>query len=589
MKAANKTRTLPYAMKIVFMAAPVNMIMYILLTVLSACFDAAAAKALAMSVDSALLLAHGNMRFFICIIAYGLFLYILPEITNSLETILLSKIEYKISMKVSLDTIKKIIRLPISYIEEKENQNLIEQAMSVNGGFLLNYVFQYVYMLYFLIKFISVAVILLQYNVYLSIVIMVNLIITIIVNRYLNNKRTAFNLDMTEAERREEYYRSLLFNKDVIKDMKILGVLPFFYDLYKDKARENFAKSTRFNFRITKIEFAVLMIKNIISFAAYGFGFSLIMHGMLTAGGFIAFYTSSGNLIQYFDLFMSKISRTHTQSAYTEKYITLMNSKEESADGKISEQGFDLVMRNVSFRYKSDSKDVLSDIDLTIHSSEKLAIVGENGAGKSTLVRLISGLNKPTGGEITVGKYDISELDISSYRKRISIVPQDFCKYYLSVRENIGFGNVEKINDTESIMEAASSSDISKLISGFANGVQQLIGTQYKDGIELSGGEWQRLSLSRAYFGNGDILILDEPTASLDAYSEEFIYNRFIELSNNKTTAFVTHRMATARLADRIVVLENGRIIESGSHEELMNINGKYKSLFEEQANAYKL
>ena len=138
-------------------------------------------------------------------------------------------------------------------------------------------------------------------------------------------------------------------------------------------------------------------------------------------------------------------------------------------------------------------------------------------------------------------------------------------------------------------MEAASSSDISKLISGFANGVQQLIGTQYKDGIELSGGEWQRLSLSRAYFGNGDILILDEPTASLDAYSEEFIYNRFIELSNNKTTVFVTHRMATARLADRIVVLENGRIIESGSHEELMNINGKYKSLFEEQANAYKL
>ena len=128
-----------------------------------------------------------------------------------------------------------------------------------------------------------------------------------------------------------------------------------------------------------------------------------------------------------------------------------------------------------------------------------------------------------------------------------------------------------------------------KLISGFANGVQQLIGTQYKDGIELSGGEWQRLSLSRAYFGNGDILILDEPTASLDAYSEEFIYNRFIELSNNKTTVFVTHRMATARLADRIVVLENGRIIESGSHEELMNINGKYKSLFEEQANAYKL
>ena len=138
-------------------------------------------------------------------------------------------------------------------------------------------------------------------------------------------------------------------------------------------------------------------------------------------------------------------------------------------------------------------------------------------------------------------------------------------------------------------MEAASSSDISKLISGFANGVQQLIGTQYKDGIELSGGEWQRLSLSRAYFGNGDILILDEPTASLDAYSEEFIYNRFIELSNNKTTVVVTHRMATARLADRIVVLENGRIIESGSHEELMNINGKYKSLFEEQANAYKL
>ena len=574
-----------YIFKLIFKTAPLGVFIYLLITVFSSCLDAVGAKFLAMAIDDAHLLRYGDMRFFYFIIVYGASMYLLPQITYALTRIVSSRIEYKIQLKISENTIKKVIRLPVSYIENNDNRNLISQAMSVNGGFLLDYFYQHVYMAYFFLKFLFVAVVFFQYSIYMALLSLVNLVITIIVNQKLINKRAAFQLDMTEAERREEYYRGLLFQKDIVKDMKILGVMPFFSRLYKEKATENFNRTERFNFKITGIEIIVSMIKDLISFSVLGFGFYLIIKGQLTAGGFAAFYTASGNLIQYFNLFVAKIGNKKLQYIMADKYLTLMNAEEETKEGIEINAEAPITFKDVCFKYKEETGDILSHIDFTLHPGEKLAIVGENGAGKSTLVRLLSGINMPISGSLYVGDCKISDINIDVYRRGISIVPQDFCRYYLSVRENIAFGDVERIDDSKAITEAAEKGSAQNIISRFENGLEQLIGTQYKNGTELSGGEWQRLALSRAYFRNGNLLILDEPTSSLDAYSEEFIYRQFLILSKNKTA--VTHRMATARLADRIIVLDHGRIVEDGSHEELISKRGLYAELFEKQADLY--
>lgn len=575
-------------LKLIFKTAPIAVLLYLLITVFSSCLDAAAAKFLALAIDDVSLLQSGDMRFFYYVIAYGASLYLLPEITFALTQIISSGIEHKIQLRVSEETIRKVIRLPVPYLENHENQDLIKQATSVNGGFMLNYFYQHVYMAYFLLKFLFVAAVFFQYNLYLALLSLVNLVITVAVNRHLVNRRAAFQLDMTEAERREEYYRGLLFQKDMIKDMKILGVLPFFSRLYREKAEENFKKTERFNFRITRIEVAVSLIKDLISFSILGFGFYLIVKGHLTAGGFIAFYTANGNLIQYFDLFVAKIGNKKLQYVLADKYLTLMHAEEEPREGAEGDLGLPITFRDVCFRYKEETGDILSHISFTLRPGEKLAIVGENGAGKSTLVRLLAGINAPGSGAILVGNRSLSELEPGSYRRKISIVPQDFCRYYLTVRENIGFGNVEKMDDTQAITEAAEKGSAQELIGRLDAGLEQLLGTQYRNGTELSGGEWQRLALSRAYFRDGELLILDEPTASLDAYSEEFIYRQFLALSENRTAVFVTHRMATARLADRILVIDRGRIAEEGSHGELMQKQGLYAELFKAQAEFYR-
>jgi len=243
---------------------------------------------------------------------------------------------------------------------------------------------------------------------------------------------------------------------------------------------------------------------------------------------------------------------------------------------------------SVTFRYPLSHTDAVVDVSFDIAPGERIALVGENGAGKTTLIKLLSRLYEPQHGRILVDGIDLREFDPAEWYRQIGVIFQHFGRYQMTARENIGFGQLEYVNDLERIRTAADKSGATPIIERLPHQWENLLGKWFDDGQELSLGEWQRVALARAFIREAQILVLDEPTASLDAKQEYEIFARFQELTQGKTTILISHRFSTVRMADRILVVEHGRIVETGSHDELMALGGRYAFLFTRQAAGYR-
>jgi ATP-binding cassette subfamily B protein len=254
------------------------------------------------------------------------------------------------------------------------------------------------------------------------------------------------------------------------------------------------------------------------------------------------------------------------------------------------------VFENVGFRYPESERWAIRNVDFTLKPGERIALVGENGAGKTTITKLIARLYEPTEGRITLDGVDLREYDLLSLRHAIGVIFQDFVRYDMRFDENIGVGEIESVRkDLElangtpvSISNAAENSLAASLLPKFVNGYQQMLGRRFDDGVDLSGGEWQKVALARAYLRDAQVLILDEPTAALDARAEYEVFLRFSELVAGRMAILISHRFSTVRMADRIIVLNGGRVEESGSHEELLARDGLYAELFRMQAAGYR-
>jgi ATP-binding cassette, subfamily B, bacterial len=244
--------------------------------------------------------------------------------------------------------------------------------------------------------------------------------------------------------------------------------------------------------------------------------------------------------------------------------------------------------RHVTFRYPGSTQPAVNDISFRIEPGQSLALVGENGAGKTTLVKLLARLYDPTEGSILVDGKDLRQYDLAAWYSRIGIVFQDFAHYDLTVRENIGFGWVTSMDDLVRLRESARKGGALSLIEGLPARFETVLGKRFEGGVDLSGGEWQKLALSRAFMRDAGLLILDEPTAALDAYAENEVYNRFADLSHGCTTVYVTHRLSSVKMAQKVIVLKGGCLIEQGSHAELMAQGGEYARMFTLQAGRYQ-
>jgi ATP-binding cassette subfamily B protein len=244
--------------------------------------------------------------------------------------------------------------------------------------------------------------------------------------------------------------------------------------------------------------------------------------------------------------------------------------------------------RDVSFHYPGTSRLILKNMNFRLEPGEHVALVGENGQGKTTLVKLLARLYDPTSGAIYLDGTDLREYSVEELHKEIGVIFQDFVRYDMPARMNIGVGRIEAVDDDEALWIAAEKSRADRLLTRFAGGMDQMLGRRFEGGVDLSGGEWQKIALARAYLRDAQVLILDEPTAALDAVAESEVFARFDDLSRGKMALLISHRFSTVRKSDRIVVLEDGQIYEEGTHDQLVAHGGRYASLFELQAASYR-
>ena len=328
-------------------------------------------------------------------------------------------------------------------------------------------------------------------------------------------------------------------------------------------------------------------------FAAYGYSIYETVLGRITLGKMTLYTTLFSQSQGAFNGMLDNLGNFYENGLFLNNLFDFLGleSRVEVLDSRTrpaEDPHRGLEFKNVWFRYPGSSEWALENVSLSILPAEKIALVGPNGSGKTTLIKLLARLYEPTSGEILYRGVNLKYFPPEELHRRIGAIFQDFVRYHMTLRENIGFGSVEDMGDLARIEDAARQSGADAVVPSLPRGYDSILGRWFDTGVELSGGQWQKIAIARSFMSRGDILVLDEPTASLDAEAECEIFKRFRDLARLKISILVSHRFSTARLADRIAVLRGGRLVELGSHDELVARRGTYAELFEIQAQGYR-
>ena len=395
--------------------------------------------------------------------------------------------------------------------------------------------------------------------------------------------------DKAAPIRREfDYYELCLTGREYFKETRILGAFPYFKKLYTDSLSLLNKLIYRASVKASIIELCVKL------FSLFGYIgilfllFDLLMKGEISVGAFAAIFTSLEMVFSLMrELVIDNLGESAKNLSRVQNYLRFLQMPErEGEDTKIPTDGC-IDLQDVSFSYPNTGQKAVDNVTVTIQHGETIAIVGENGSGKTTLVRLITGMYLPEEGEILYGEINTKTISASSLFKNISAVFQKYQRYQMTLRENIGISNAD---DTagDTVLDAISmQAGIDKNDSSFLNGYDTMLSREF-DGVDLSGGQWQRVAIARSFFRTHQLIVLDEPTAAIDPIEETKIYNRFAEISKNKTAIIVTHRLGSVKLADRILVMKQGKLAEQGTHADLMAVNGEYNRLYKSQEQWYK-
>ena len=406
-----------------------------------------------------------------------------------------------------------------------------------------------------------------------------------ILNVRATGKQQRLLREATSDQRMGEYLQELFADKHSAYEIKIFRAKEHILDIWHEVTKKIFDRYTR----ITKILLRTQSVVSLLKIAYTAFAVITLVLGFISGhielGVVVSILYSIPNMFSFLTSAAYSISDLGARTYEIGYYKEFMDFDEQTRGKGALSCGRDIVFENVSFRYPGTEREILRNLSFEIRSGEKVALVGVNGAGKSTIIKLLCGLYKPDSGKITIGGKDISELSADAIRQAISVVFQDFGTYQFTLRENVAFGDLSKLDCNEKLSEAlvlAGAENISE------KGLDAHLGRLEKDGVDVSKGQWQRIAISRAFLSDADFIILDEPTASLDPIAESKLYESFSSVLKKRGCMLISHRLASARLAERIIVIEGGEVIETGSHDELMQSGGLYSVMYEEQSEWYR-
>ena len=444
-----------------------------------------------------------------------------------------------------------------------------------------------------MITVISFAAGLLAYAPWLMVLLAVALIPAFIGESHFNALNYALNFQWTPERRQLEYLRQMGASVDTAKEVKIFNLNRFFIERFRFLSDKFYLGNKLLAGKRALWGTLLAALGTLGYYIAYAYIAWRTVRGDFSIGDLTFLAGSFRRLRQLLESLLSGFSQVASQALYLDDLYSFFQIEPDirSKPDAIPvpnpiRTGF--VFDNVGFRYEGADRWALRGLSFELHAGEVLALVGENGAGKTTLVKLLARLYDPDEGRILLDGRDLRDYDMEALRASIGVIFQDFVRFHLTVAENIGVGQIDAMDDRARIEKAARRGMADEVIAELPKGFEQIIGRRFKDGVDLSGGQWQKVAIARAYMRDAQVMILDEPTAALDARSEFEVFERFKELSDNRTAVLISHRFSSVRMADRILVLADGMVEASGTHDQLMAQGGRYAELFELQASGYR-
>ena len=494
------------------------------------------------------------------------------------------------SNQSSVEIIKHAATLDLYQFEDPQFYDKLERARRQTTGrtVLMTQVFEQAQDI---ISIVFLGIGLLFFNPWLILLLFIAVIPSLFGEIYFNQRVYSLTLGWTPERRELDYLRFIGASDETAKEVKMFGLAGFLAERFKLISTRYFEENKKITLKRAIWGTFLSLIGTLAYYGAYVFIIFQTVIGVLSLGTMTFLAGSFERMRLMLQSIMLRFSRIAESALYLQDYFDFLNLKPlQQATGGLPipmpiKQGFEF--DNVSFKYLNSEKYAVKNLSFMLKAGEKLALVGENGAGKTTIVKLLARLYEPTEGVIRLDGRDLRDYNPLALREMVGVIFQDYIRFQMTASENIAVGKIEQLSNIPRNEDAADKSLAAPVVADLPEKYQQMLGKRFHNGVDLSGGQWQKIALARAYMRDAQLLILDEPTAALDARAEHEVFIRFSDLTKGKTAVLISHRFSTVRMADRILFLENGQRQELGTHAELMEKGGKYAELFNLQAKGY--
>ena len=492
----------------------------------------------------------------------------------------------------SVELIQKTARVDLQYLEDSEFYDKLERARRQTVG-RVNLMSNSLAQAQDFITIVSLISALIYFYPILVILLVISIIPTLLNELKFSSSNYKLTSRMAPERRQLDYMRVIGASDVTAKEVKLFGLADFISRTFSTTANKYYQSIKKLTIK-RSVWGAIFNIIGVIAYyGAFVFIVLKAVVSLVTIGELTFLAGSFNKLRNQLQVMFTRFSNITESAMYLHDYFEFIDMEfiDQSDFQQLSVPAkivTGIKFQNVTFSYPNGHIPVFNGLSFDLRKGEKLALVGENGSGKTTLIKLLLRLYEPTSGCILLDGVDIRHYEKEEYQKLFGAIFQDFVKYYLTTRINIAVGNIENVGNDQKIEEAAELSLADEVVKDLLNGYDQELGKRFKKGAELSGGQWQKIALARAYMSEAPIIILDEPTSALDARAEYEVFQRFIGLTKGRTSIIISHRFSTVRMADRILVLNNGEVLELGTHEELMENGNLYSELFELQAEGYQ-
>ena len=532
-----------------------------------------------------------DLSFLWILVAVELGLAISSDLINRGITLLDSLLGDLFSNRTSVMLIEHAAKLDLTQFEDATFYDKLERArrQTVTRVVLMSQVLSQLQDMV-TIAFLSVGLI--AFNPWLILILLVAVIPSFMGETYFNERTYSLSRSWTPERRELDYLRYIGASDETAKEIKTFNLSGFLATRFKQLSDRYYELNKSLIVRRAVWGSALSALGALAYYGAYIFILFQTVGGAISVGTLTFLAGSFNNMRGLLQGIMTRFSQIAESALYLQDLFDFLELQPQimppanpTPVPRPIRQGFSF--ENVGFKYHNSERWAVRHLSFHLHAGEKLALVGENGAGKTTLVKLLARLYEPTEGRILLDGVDLREYDLNDLRHQVGIIFQDYVRFQMTASDNIAIGQISNIGDRNRIQGSAQKSLADPVIQRLPDGYEQVLGKRFNKGVELSGGEWQKVALARAYMRDAQLLILDEPTSALDARAEHEVFLRFSELIAGKTAVLISHRFSTVRMADRILFLEQGQLKELGSHEELLAQNGKYAELFTLQAKGY--